>query len=480
MRLAIDIFFTHYCILFNFILTLLQYNFSITLYTMKRLIIGSFILLASLLSQASHINTAAIDSFIDHIELHNQGIGHVAIAQGRHVIYNRAFNKQAVAPDCNNYRIGSITKLFTATLIHQLCHKGTISLDTTLDNFFPYFPTAHAITIRHLLNHTSGLKDYTIKQDTLPLWLTEKVSEKEILDEIIRQGTIFAPGENQRYSNTAFYLLRRIIERSYMMPYDAVVEREIITPLQLHDTHAGSHLTSDAATPYRINTANRWQQVTDFYFPNVTGVGNIISSPTDLITFIQALYNDTFFDNAASIMQPAEGESFGLGLMLMPFYEHSFYGHAGDTYGSHTAIMYNPTDSITIAICLNGCSTPRNDYLIAICSAIYDYTYTLPDFSELQQYTAPVEELAQYVGTYNTSIAHLPMNITFDEKDRNLSLNITGQPPLWLEAKAPGVFVNTPTGVAIAFKSPHNFIFRQFNRIIIYNRDTPNKATPQP
>ena len=439
---------------------------------MKRhLTLLACVVLSSAALMARDINVATIDSFINHIEMHNQGMGEVAIAHGDRIIYNRSFNKQAVAPDNGKYRIGSISKLFTATLIHRLCDRGDISLDTTLDNYYPHFPTAHRITLRHMLNHTSGLKDYTIKQDTLAMWLTEEASEREILDEIIRQGTLFAPGENQRYSNTAYYLLRRIIERSYGMPFAAVVEREILTPLHMSNTHVAIAGVDKAARPYRINTANCWQEVTDFYFPNVVGVGDIISTPTDLITLITALYDGTLGSDITTRMQPLEGEAFGLGLMLFPFYEHTYYGHAGDTYGSHTIVMHNPTDSITMALCLNGCSTPRNDYLIAICSALYDYEYTFPDYSMLQQYTAPAHELAQYAGTYNTTVAHLPMHISYNEADGNLSLRIDGQPSLWLEAKSPGVFVNTPTGVAISFRDPNHFLFKQFGRILNYTRE---------
>ena len=227
----------------------------------------------------------------------------------------------------------------------------------------------------------------------------------------------------------------------------------------------------NAATPYRLNTANRWQEVEDFYFPNIIGVGDMVSTTTDLIAFIHALFDGAYVDSASlTHMLPPEGTAFGSGLMLMPFYDHTFYGHAGDTYGTHTAVMYNPSDSIAIAIAINGCATPRNDMLIGICSAIYDMEYEYPDFSQHQQYTASPDELAQYAGHFNSSLIDLPMHITYNEADGNLSLQLRGQPSLWLEAKSPGVFINSPTGVAISFKNPDRFIFKQFGRIIIYTR----------
>ena len=108
--------------------------------------------------------------------------------------------------------------------------------------------------------------------------------------------------------------------------------------------------------------------------------------------------------------------------------------------------------------------------LIGICSAIYDMEYEYPDYSSHQQYTASQDELMQYVGLFNSSLIDLPMHITYNEADGNLSLQLRGQPAIWLEAKSPGVFINSPTGVAISFKNPDRFIFKQLGRIIIYTR----------
>ncbi|MBO7317906.1 MAG: serine hydrolase, partial [Bacteroidales bacterium] len=123
----------------------------------KLLTLLACMLLSSTTLMARDINIAAIDSFINHIELHNQGIGSVSVAHNGKVLYTRHYGQKAVptAPLC--YQIGSITKTFTATLIHRLCNKGLLSLDTTLDTFFPEVPSADSITRAHLLNHTSGL-----------------------------------------------------------------------------------------------------------------------------------------------------------------------------------------------------------------------------------------------------------------------------------------------------------------------------------
>ncbi len=436
---------------------------------MNRFIAGFLLSTVLVPCTARTIDIAAIDSFITHIERHNQGIGSVAVSHRGKIIYSRAFNRSAVASDNGKYRIGSITKLFTAILIHRLCSENRLSLDTTLDNFYPHFSTADHITIRQMLSHTSGLGDYLVKQDTLPVWLVSPVGEQAILDEIIRQDVRFSPDSDTRYSNTAYYLLGRIVERFYRKPFPQVVAEQILRPLRLDHTAAGLSDPHAAATPYRLNTANRWQEVTDLYFPNVKAVGDMVSTPHDLIRLIEALFAGNIVEpRSLEAMMPAEKEAFGCGLMRMPFYDKTFYGHAGDTYGTNTVIMYNPDDSIGIALCINGCSTPRNTLLIGIASAIYETDFDYPDFSQLQRYAAPTDSLCAYAGTFRSTAFTLPIILKCNAG--NLSLEIPGQPASWLESKSPDIFVNTPTGVGIAFKGKDRLAFRQHGKLLIFTR----------
>lgn len=434
----------------------------------NKLFLLALLLLSTSHIQATSLNTGALDSLFNYIAANHQGIGHITISQHGNVVYDRCFGQSDVPVTKDQYRIGSITKTFTATLIHKQCQKGAISLDTTLDTYFPQIANADKITIGHMLQHTSGLTDYTIKPDN-PMWLTSEKTHEEIMNEILRQGVIFEPGTNTRYSNTAYYLLGLIVEQLYGAPLKSVVHDELLTPLNLHNTFAGITDDKDAATPYRINTAGTWQEVDDFYFGNVPGVGDMISTPGNLISYIESLFAGNILPaESLTLMLPGAGEMFGKGLMLVPFYDHIFYGHAGDTYGSNTLVMHNPTDSTSIAICLNGCSMSRNDILINVCSIIYDYDYEYPTFAA--PYAVTAAELKAYAGTFNTDIINLPMYLEYNAEDGNLSLRLDGQPASWLQAKAPGVFVNTLLNVGISFKNNDRFIFKQNNQIIIYNR----------
>src|SRR5690606_21926652 len=172
-----------------------------------------------------------IDSLITTVEKENIDIGAVSIFKEGKEVYNRNFNHKVIdgnkAPKNLKYHIGSTTKMLTATMIFQLIEENKLKLNDILASYFPDIPNAENITIGHLLSHSSGLADYVVKQDTLYFWLKEPVSEKEIFDEIKRQGTLFQPGDSVSYSNTGYYLLTKILEKEQGKKYKEILAENI-------------------------------------------------------------------------------------------------------------------------------------------------------------------------------------------------------------------------------------------------------------
>ena len=177
-----------------------------------------------------------IDSFVNHIEQNNRGIGSISIFNDGREIYNRSFGQSQLIDiqyDADTkYQIGSITKLVTATLIFKLIEEGKLRLEDLLSKFYPNIPNSEKINIKNLLNHSSGLGDFLEKKDNKS-WLTEKVSQNEIFDEIISQGILFQPNEKAEYSNSGYFLLARIVEKLHNKDYATIVEEKIADPLSL-------------------------------------------------------------------------------------------------------------------------------------------------------------------------------------------------------------------------------------------------------
>ena len=256
----------------------------------------SLFLFVSLSLFAQKIDTQKIDDYINHIENNNRGIGSISIFKDGQEVYNRSFGQsklENVTYDASTkYQVGSITKMITATLIFKLIENKKIRLRRqTCLSYYPQIPNASNITIKNLLEHTSGLGDYAIKEEDTK-WLANKVTEKVILDEIIKQGVAFQPNEKMKYSNSGYYLLTRILEKKYKKPYATIVEENIVKPLQL--TNFSSLTPKNTNTFDSFNYDDNWHKMTEFEFSNVIGLGDIAATTKDLNIFINALFQYKF------------------------------------------------------------------------------------------------------------------------------------------------------------------------------------------
>jgi D-alanyl-D-alanine carboxypeptidase len=191
-------------------------------------------LLLSIIGYGQTSFSKKIDDYITHIDTNHRAIGSLSIFEEGKEIYSRSFGQGSLKKESYNtntkYQIGSITKLITATLIFRLIEKGDLSLEDKLSVYYPQIPNSSKISIKNLLEHSSGLGDFLMKKDSIS-WLTKKVSEQDIINEITRQGVSFQPNEKVLYSNTGYYLLAKILEKKYKQPYAKVVDKEIAKPL---------------------------------------------------------------------------------------------------------------------------------------------------------------------------------------------------------------------------------------------------------
>lgn len=229
---------------------------------MKNKIITTILLavlsLGTVYSQS--INKPKLDSLFDVLAENNKAMGSLAISKNGVVLYSRAFGysvasekEKKPANDSTKYRIGSITKMFTATMIFQLIEEGRLTLDTTLDNFFPSVPNAKQITIGNLLDHRSGLHNFTAKPD-YTVWMTRPKTEDEMLAILSNDKPDFQPNEKSSYSNTNFLLLGYIIEKVTGQSYSQNLKERIASKIGLSNTYAGgkTDIASNESFSYRF------------------------------------------------------------------------------------------------------------------------------------------------------------------------------------------------------------------------------------
>src|SRR5690554_458057 len=187
-----------------------------------------------------------LDSLFNIIESENMGMGTISIFHGNQEIYTKSIgfadldnkvksNKQTI------YRIGSISKTFTAAIFMKLVEEGKVNLEDPLSKYFPLVTNAHKITMDMLLKHQSGLYNFTNSEKYLNYY-TESKSRAELLKLITEEETVFNPGEKYEYSNTNYVLLSLIIEEIEGKPFDLVFKERISKPLALNRTFIGKEI----------------------------------------------------------------------------------------------------------------------------------------------------------------------------------------------------------------------------------------------
>lgn len=270
-----------------------------------------------------------------------------------------------VDPD-GRFRIGSITKTFTATVVLQLVGEGRIALDEPVETYLPgVLPDGARITVRQLLNHTSGLYDYTDDPRYVPVddaglarwvrtdrWRT--YSAETMVAEAAERAPYFPPGQGWRYSNTNYLVAGMLVQRVTGRTWNEEVERRIIRPLRLRDT------SMPAASPLiRGPHARNYTRLpsgpvdTTLFNPSVAGAGGAgVSSTADLARFHSALFRGT-------LLRPAEltemkrtvptglGVRYGLGVQRLDSLDGlgcgPLWGHAGGILGS-AAYLFGDAD----------------------------------------------------------------------------------------------------------------------------------------
>ena len=371
-----------------------------------------------------------VDAFIRYLEDNKQLIGSVAVTEKGETVYSKTFgykNLQArVAPAATEeYQIGSITKMSTAVILAKLHEEGKLKFTDQLAAYFPKMPGSKTITLTQMLNHTSGMQDLLIKNDTITDWLLSPQTPKDILAEINRQGLAFEPGTAVAYSNSAYYLLARIVEQKTKMTYAAALKKYITAPLKMQHTRAYEKDSNfyDVAQSYEKITG-AWTAVQDFHFYNVSGVGDILSTPADLNVFMNALHSGKVISQESlKGMMPVGQQPFGLGLMTVPFYNIIGYGHGGDTLGTHAVTSFIAAHDMSISYTVNGEDYGTNDFAIGVLSILFDKKFDYPVFSS---FTATPASYDAYVGIYKNP--QFPLDLTITNKRTFLQAQGTGQP----------------------------------------------------
>lgn len=390
-----------------------------------------------------------LDEWLSHFADNHKFMGTVAVARQGEVIFAKQYGIALAntKPDQQTqYRIGSITKMFTAVMILQLVEEGKLSLETKLSEFYPDLANADEISIRQLLGHRSGLGSMTA-DPTYRDWNEDKKSREQMMEIVARQPRRFQPGARTEYSNTNYVLLGFIIEDLTESTYAEQLQSRICNRAGLDRTAymTMSSAKDNVARSFR-RSADGWQpeEETDPSIPH--GAGAIMSTAEDLVRFAEALFGGKLIGEESLEEMVPEGLGMGLGMIAFPFGNKRALGHNGGIDEFRSNLGYFREDDVAVSVIANGLDYSLNDILIGILSIVFDKPYELP---ELKVAEVKEEVLKQYLGVYARN--NFPIKITFTLADGQLVAQGTGQPSLPLSATSETEFRSAAVGAVMTF-----------------------------
>ena len=396
------------------------------------------------------INSSKFDSLFQVLEMKNKFMGSIAISQNEKIIYSKSIGKadlesNKILTKLTKFRIGSISKVFTTVLIFKAIEEEKLSLNLTLDKYFPTIDNAKKITIGNLLNHRSGIHNFTNDSIYLTYNTTSK-TEMEMV-KIIKDGkSDFEPNTKAEYSNSNFVLLSFILEKIYKKTYGQLVTEKIVKTIGLKNTYIGSKINLNNEECNSYTFAENWVKETETDMSIPKGAGAVVSNPTDLVKFIEKLFSGKLILTTSLDQMKTLKDNYGMGLFQVPFYDKIGYGHTGGIDGFSSALWYFPSDNLSIAITSNGQTYDNNSIVIAGLSSFYNKPFDIPTFINLITKT---EELNDYLGEYSSP--DFPLKITITKDNLILIAQATGQSSFPLDAVSKNIFEFKAAGIKLEF-----------------------------
>jgi CubicO group peptidase (beta-lactamase class C family) len=294
------------------------------------------------------------------------GASVVVISDGR-VVARRAYGmadlerRVAAAPE-TDYRLASVSKQFTAMAVMLLAQDGKLRYDQSVRDFLPELPAAaQPVTVRHLLNHTSGLWDY---EDLVPESRTAQLDDRDVLALLAPTDSLYFPaGTQYRYSNSGYVLLGLIVARVSGMTFPEFLQTRIFRPLGMAASVA--HVEGSDTVPRRAYgyspRGGTFIQTDQSVTSATLGDGGIYTNVDDMTRWDQALYGSTALVDAAALelattppQLPGRAETqYGFGWFVDRYRGEKRWRHTGETSGFRNAIQRFPARRLTVIVLTN-------------------------------------------------------------------------------------------------------------------------------
>lgn len=327
-----------------------------------------------------------VDEYMNESIKFDQFSGSILIARNGSTIFSKGYGMANIELNVPNspktvFKIASLTKQFTAMAIMQLQERGKLNVNDAICKYLEDCPKIwHPITIRQLLTHTSGIPNFS----SLPDW-DEKLSIQPYTQadfvKIFRDlPLLFSPGENFKYSNSGYYLLGLIIEKTSGKSFESYLRENIFAPLGMKNTslYNPRPLIPNMATGYywSLNSfVNAPYHNSTSSFAN----GGLISTTEDLLLWEQALYTEKFVTRKSldEIFTPNK-KDYGYGWIIEKKFNRKSFYHSGSFNGFSSFILRFPDDKVAIIILSNSDETSATKAAMNLAAIVFGENYKLP------------------------------------------------------------------------------------------------------
>ena len=285
-----------------------------------------------------------------------------------------------------NFRLASMTKQFTAMAVMILADRGKLSFDDPASRFFPELPAwARRMSVRHLLNHTSGIMPYEPAAPSIPpgkVTPRDQLQDRDVLEILKKQErTLFEPGAQYRYSNSGYVLLGLLVERASGLSFPEFLRKEIFDPLRMKGSVAHQEAVAVVRNrAYGYSKRGDGFRRTDQSVTSATlGDGGIYTSVEDLLKWDRALaahrlVKEETWRQAVTpgALNNGSRTEYGFGWEIASHRGRRLWRHSGTTVGFNSYIARFPDDRLTVIVLLNRTDLKPSEIVFEIAGRYLD------------------------------------------------------------------------------------------------------------
>lgn len=423
--------------------------------TALALLLAALFTSLALPAQPAPPDVARMETLIQARVADSSFMGSILVARGDQVILSKGYGSANLELNVPNtphtkFRLGSVTKQFTAASILLLAERGKLSLDDPVRKHWPDAPAAwDGITIYHLLTHTSGIPNFTNYPEYMQTWKFAPTTAEKTIAHFRDKPLDFAPGERMSYSNTGYVVLGYLVERISGQPYAEFVRDNIFKPLGMRDSgyDVNAAVIPGRAAGYTPGPGGLMNAAyVDMTVPH--GAGALYSTTEDLLRWTQGLFGGRLLkpESLTRLITPNKSD-YALGVTVSSSGGRKIIQHNGSIEGFNSHLAYYPDSHITVAILSN----VNGNAPTALAEQIGRVAHgdTVRTNAERKQIELPRNRLERLVGAYEVAPT-ATLAITLE--GNQLMSRLGGQPAAPLFAESETVFYPKVAEAEIEFE----------------------------